>query len=152
MVVERLRHPALAAGRRHPAPAMARWMIRRLARSAATPESGPRDHGHAPVAAMFIGAGTMHFVRPDLFEAVVPDWFPSPRFANVASGAAEIVLGALVLPRATRRPAIWALVALIVVVTPAHVDMARNHVQVVRRDGDFVRSTGSTDSTTRVVN
>ena len=53
----------------------------------------PSDRSAYAVGTFFAGAGVMHFARPDFFEAIVPRWFPSPKFANQASGAAEIVLG-----------------------------------------------------------
>ncbi len=104
------------------------------------------------ISAVFTGAGAMHFARPDFFEAVVPDWFPSAKFANVASGAAEVTLGLLTIPRATRRPALWGLAAVTVIVFPANVDMAVNDVEVKLEDGRFVRSVGTADAAGRVVN
>ena len=72
----------------------------------------------------------MHFVRPDLFEAIVPRWFPSPKVANQTSGAAEIVLGLGMISRRTRPLAARGLLVLTAAVYPANIDMALNDVAV----------------------
>jgi uncharacterized membrane protein len=75
-------------------------------------------------AAFFVGAGLLHFVRPKIYEQVVPPGFGDPRLAVMLSGAAEIA-GGLALPRpAARRLTRWWLVALLVAVFPANVYMA----------------------------
>ncbi len=104
------------------------------------------------ISALFTGAGVMHFARPDFFEAIVPDWFPSPRVANLVSGGAEVVFGLLVLPRATRQAALWGLAVLTVAVFPANVDTAVNDVEVRQEDGRFVRSVGTASGSTRTAN
>ena len=106
----------------------------------------------ALLGALFVGAGTMHFVRSDFFEAIVPDWFPDKRLANLASGAAEIALGLAVFPRATRRPALLGLSVLTLAVFPANVDMAVNDVEVTPAGGRLARSPGTATGAARVVN
>ena len=104
---------------------------------------------------LFTGAGTLHFVRPDVFEAIVPDWVPSPRWANRVSGALEIVFGLGLLLRRTRRWSALGLVGLLVAVFPANLDMALNDVRVVAdpdRPGRVMRSVGTADGTARLVN
>ena len=78
------------------------------------------------VAAMLIGIGTVHFLAPKPFDQIVPVELPgTPRFYTYASGVAEIVTGALLVPRTTRRLAALAAVALFVGVFPANVNMCR---------------------------
>ena len=81
-------------------------------------------------AALFTGAGVMHFAKPDFFEAIVPDWFPDRQLANRASGAAEIALGLGLLAPPTRKASALGLAALTVAVFPANIDMALNAVEV----------------------
>ena len=97
-------------------------------------------------AALFISAGVGHFVAPDFFEAVVPDWMPNASATNQVSGAAEIALGAGLLHPRTRRFSGWGLLALTAVVFPANIDMAINDVDI-RRDatGEFQRYPGEVD-------
>ena len=71
-------------------------------------------------------AGTLHFLRPRIYEAIMPDALPAKRELVYASGVAEIVGGAGVLHPATRRPAGWWLIATIVAIFPANVHMAVN--------------------------
>ena len=104
---------------------------------------------------LFTGAGTLHFVRPDVFEAIVPEWAPSPRWSNRVSGALEIAFGLGLLSRRTRRPAALGLVVLLVAVFPANLDMALHDVRVVadpERPGRVMRSVGTAEGTTRLVN
>jgi uncharacterized membrane protein len=69
-------------------------------------------------------AGVLHFLKPHWYERIMPTWIPAHRELVYASGVAEI-LGALgtMHPR-TRRPAGLFLIATLVAVFPANVDMA----------------------------
>lgn len=93
---------------------------------------------------VFVSAGIGHFLKPDFFEAVVPDWFPNKTFANQASGAAEVALGLGLLVPQTRKAAGWGLLGLTAAVFPANIDMAVNKVDV-RKDanGKFQRYPGT---------
>jgi uncharacterized membrane protein len=79
-----------------------------------------------PLGLFFIAAGVLHFVRPRMYEAIMPEALPARRELVYASGAAEIAGGAAVLARRTARPAGWWLIALLVAVFPANVNMAVN--------------------------
>ena len=78
---------------------------------------------HVLIAAIFIGAGTLHLLRPGSFVGMVPPWLPSPRLLVLVSGVCELLGGAGVLIPATRVAAGWGLVALLVAVFPANVHM-----------------------------
>ena len=78
-------------------------------------------------AAFWVLAGTMHFVIPRQYEAIVPPYLARWRKdIVVASGIAEIAGGVAVLPDATRRGARWWLLATLVAVYPANIHMAIN--------------------------
>ena len=85
----------------------------------------------------------MHFVKPDFFESIVPDWFPDAKLANRLSGAAEIALGLGMISPATRRVSALGLVALTIAVFPANVDTALNKVEAKSVDGKLTRSVGT---------
>ena len=72
----------------------------------------------------FIAAGVLHFVRPRMYEAIMPDYLPAHRELVYASGVAEIAGGAGVLHPTTRRAAGWWLIATLVAIFPANVEMA----------------------------
>jgi uncharacterized membrane protein len=76
------------------------------------------------LAGFFAFTGTMHFVIPRSFEAIVPPWLPLRREAVAISGVAEIAGGVAVLSPRSRRFARWWLLALLVAVFPANVHMA----------------------------
>jgi uncharacterized membrane protein len=79
---------------------------------------------------LYIIAGVMHFVVPELYVQIVPP-FPPGRLALVyLSGIAEIAVGiGLLIPR-TRRYAAWATIALLVAIFPANVYMATHGVVI----------------------
>src|SRR3954451_6800531 len=91
-----------------------------------TPVHGGRLARWSPylLAALLTTTGTLHFVVPRTFEAIVPPQLPQPRALVHLSGAAELACAAgLVVPR-TRRLAGWATAALFVAVFPGNVQMA----------------------------
>lgn len=78
------------------------------------------------IAALLLGVGTVHFLAPKPFDDIIPAELPgSPRFYTYASGVAEVVIGALLLPRRTRRLAALAAAALFVAVFPSNLNMVR---------------------------
>ena len=89
------------------------------------------------LAGFFAFAGAMHFVIPRRYESIVPPSVPK-REAVALSGVAEIVGGAAVLARPTRRFARWWLLGLLVAVFPANVHMAVNPEQVDGLDLDRI--------------
>ncbi len=73
---------------------------------------------------MFLTSGVLHFVRPEVYEGIVPRWLPDPRGLVYLSGVAELACaGGLLHPR-SRRAAGYASAALLVAVFPANVQMA----------------------------
>lgn len=73
---------------------------------------------------MFIVQGINHFVSVDFFVRMMPAYLPEPTLLVYLSGLAEVGLGALVLSPRTRRWAGWGLLALLVAVFPANLQMA----------------------------
>ena len=82
--------------------------------------------GRAVVGVFFIAAGILHFVKPRMYEAIVPDYLPAHRELVYASGVAEITGGAGVLVARTAVPAGWWLIATLLGVFPANLNMALN--------------------------
>ncbi len=87
-----------------------------------------RGHARARliVAVVFVIAGVLHFVIPRFYLAMMPPWLPAHLFLVQLSGAAEIALGLGVLVDRTRVLAGWGLIALLVAVFPANVQMLLN--------------------------
>jgi uncharacterized membrane protein len=78
----------------------------------------------AALGATFLATGALHFLRPRVYEAIMPPYLPAHRALVYASGAAEAAGGAGVLHPRTARPAGWWLIATLVAVFPANVEMA----------------------------
>jgi uncharacterized membrane protein len=73
---------------------------------------------------LFIAAGALHFVRPVMYEQIVPPQLGHAGVLVAINGIAEIAGGlGLMIPR-TRRAAGWGLIALLVAVWPANISMA----------------------------
>lgn len=78
------------------------------------------------MAAMLIGIGAGHFLRPKPFDTIIPPELPgSPRFYTLASGVAEVGVGAMLLAPRTRRTGALAAAALYLAVFPANINMVR---------------------------
>jgi len=90
------------------------------------------------LAGLFVFIGTMHFVIPRSFEAIMPPYLPRHREAVIVSGIAEIAGGLALLPEGTRRYARWWLLALLAAVFPANVHMALNPEQIRGLDLDRI--------------
>ncbi|WIB62772.1 hypothetical protein [Curtobacterium sp. MCBD17_040] len=89
----------------------------RRARRAATTARG--------LAILLAGAGVTHFLRPRVYDGIVPEALPT-RATTIGSGVAEVaVAAALAVPR-TRRIGGFAAAALFVAVFPANLKMARD--------------------------
>ena len=81
---------------------------------------------HVRLGAFFLIAGSLHFLRPGPYVAIVPDALPRKREIVFASGVAELAGGVGVLVPRTRRLAGWWLIATLVAIFPANVNMAVN--------------------------
>ncbi|HET6997876.1 MAG TPA: hypothetical protein VFI03_04740 [Solirubrobacterales bacterium] len=77
------------------------------------------------LAAFFATMGTLHFVIPRSFEAIVPPSIADRKREAVAvSGIAELAGAAAILHPATRRFGRWWLLGLLIAVFPANIHMA----------------------------
>ncbi len=76
------------------------------------------------LAGLLTATGSLHFIAPRPYAAIVPEQLPSPYGIVYASGVVELLCAAgLAVPR-TRRVAAWATAVLFVAVFPANVQMA----------------------------
>jgi uncharacterized membrane protein len=76
------------------------------------------------LAVFFIAAGINHFVNPDIYLSMMPPYLPWHEFLNYASGAAEVIGGVAVLFPASRIWGGWLLLAVLVAVFPANLQVA----------------------------
>ena len=80
----------------------------------------------ALIAVIFVIAGALHFLRPRFYVAMMPPWLPAAATLVLVSGVFEILGGIGVLVPVTRVAAGWGLIALLVAVFPANVQMLLN--------------------------
>src|SRR6267378_1693557 len=73
------------------------------------------------LALFMIGAGTLHFIRPDVYVKIMPPYLPWPLELVYLSGLIELVLGLLLLVPRFSRWAAWGIIALLIAVFPANI-------------------------------
>jgi uncharacterized membrane protein len=72
----------------------------------------------------FLVSGTVHLVKPEVYEPLMPSWVPAHREVIIASGVAELLCAAGLALRPTRRLAGLAGAALLVGIFPGNIKMA----------------------------
>ena len=73
---------------------------------------------------LFVVAGINHFAHSQFYLAMMPGYLPWPAALVDLSGLAEIALGAALCLRSCARWAGWGMMALLVAVFPANLQMA----------------------------
>ena len=76
------------------------------------------------LALFFVGAGINHFVRTGFYLRMMPPYVPFHLAMVQITGVAEVALGIFLLVPAASVAAAWGLIALLIVVFPANVQMA----------------------------
>ena len=71
--------------------------------------------------AFFILGGINHFINPDFYLPLIPDYFPNPSLLNILSGAGEVLAGIAVLLPSTRKLGCNAILFLLIAFLPAHI-------------------------------
>jgi uncharacterized membrane protein len=73
------------------------------------------------LAIFMVGAGTMHFVKPDFYMKIMPPYLPWHLELVYLSGFFEAALGLLLLVPRFSRLAAWGIIALLIAVFPANI-------------------------------
>ena len=81
---------------------------------------------HLVIAAIFVVSGISHFVFPRAYMSIMPPWLPSHHALVLVSGLFEVLGGIGILLPVTRVAAGWGLIALLVAVFPANIQMLMN--------------------------
>lgn len=91
----------------------------------------------------FVWIGYDHFVRPEIFDLIVPDYLGFPRFWTLASGVLEILLGIGIMVPFSRRLAARFLTVFLFFVYLANLNMWLNDVPfngtLLTQNGHLVR-------------
>ncbi|MEM8558901.1 MAG: hypothetical protein AAGG50_13865 [Bacteroidota bacterium] len=83
------------------------------------------------LAVLFVGAGALHFVAPNVYLPLMPPYLPAPLTLVYLSGVAEIAGGIGLLLLSTRRWAGLGLIAMLGVFLLVHVHTALNPADYV---------------------
>jgi len=66
-------------------------------------------------------AGSYHFINPEFYSDLIPNYLPYPNFINYASGFFEILLAVGVAIPKTRLLAVKSIIVLLILFIPSHV-------------------------------
>jgi uncharacterized membrane protein len=80
------------------------------------------------MAVLYIVAGINHFRSPEFYYRIMPPLLPYPYELIYISGVFESCLGVLLFFDRTRRFAAWSIVALLLAVFPANIQMLVNYI------------------------
>ncbi len=81
------------------------------------------------MAILYTAAGINHFVNPRFYMYIMPTWLPKPLALVYISGICEVLCALLLLPPSTRHIGAWLIIALLIAVYPANIQMAINYWQ-----------------------
>ncbi len=81
------------------------------------------------MAAIYVAAGINHFVHPAVYISIMPTWIGWHQWLVAVSGILEILFGLMLIPRSTQVIAAWCIIALLIAVFPANIQMMLNYWQ-----------------------
>lgn len=87
-----------------------------------------RDITRIILSVFFMVAGMNHFISPDIYLPMMPDYLPWHLALIYVSGVAEVAGGIGVCIPKWRRAAGWGLIALLIAIFPANLHMALNDI------------------------
>ncbi len=80
-----------------------------------------RQAGFYALVIFYILAGINHFYNPAFYLPLIPPYLPKPEWINIASGISEIILGACLLYRPSRKFAAYGILLMLLAFLPAHI-------------------------------
>lgn len=72
----------------------------------------------------YIAAGINHFINPAMYLAIMPPYISYHLPLVYVSGVCEILFALLLLPTGTRHIGAWLIIALLIAIFPANIQMA----------------------------
>jgi uncharacterized membrane protein len=74
---------------------------------------------------VYAAGGIYHFVNPDFYKSIMPDWLPQHTLLNGLGGISEIILALMLLPESTRKTSSYLIIAMLVIfLVVIHIPMA----------------------------
>lgn len=81
------------------------------------------------MAAIYIMAGILHFLKPKIYLRIMPRYLPNHKLLVALSGVAEIVLGITLLFESTRAFSVYSIIAMLLVFLLVHFYMLSGEKQ-----------------------
>ena len=69
----------------------------------------------------YLFAGVNHFIHPDFYYGLIPDYLPFPEFINITSGVLEVVFAIVILIPHLRKISTNGIILLLIAFIPAHI-------------------------------
>lgn len=73
--------------------------------------------------ALYLVAGTNHFVHPTGYLKLIPPYLPFPKVLNLLSGFFELLFGLMLIYKPTRQYAVYGIILMLIAFIPAHIYM-----------------------------
>lgn len=74
----------------------------------------------------YVTAGIFHFINPTVYKKIMPSWLPYHFALIYISGVCEIIFGLLLIPEITRPIGAWLIIAMLIAIFPANIQMTIN--------------------------
>lgn len=71
--------------------------------------------------AVYLVAGIMHFIKPDIYLEVIPDWLGNKLLINYIAGIAELIVASMAVFSKTRKMAGYLTIAMLLAFIISHV-------------------------------
>lgn len=75
----------------------------------------------------YLAAGINHFINPEFYIKIMPPWLPLHKELVLISGVFEIAFSLLLVFPSTRRIGAWGIIAVLIAVFPANIQMLLNY-------------------------
>ncbi len=72
------------------------------------------------MAALYVFAGLMHFIKPKIYLRIMPPFLPFPKFLVASSGVIEILLGIGLCFSLTKNTSIYSIIIILVLFLVVH--------------------------------
>lgn len=73
------------------------------------------------IVGFYLFAGSNHFIDPEFYYPLVPEYLPWPKTINWVSGIAEILLAIGLIFKSTRKLSSYLIIAMLIAFLPAHI-------------------------------
>lgn len=75
---------------------------------------------------LFVIAGMIHFWKPKIYEKIIPPYIPAPGSMVIITGIIEMLLGFMLMNKASQDEAAWGIIILLILFIPVHIYMLQN--------------------------